>query len=203
MESVLNETDEQNAQAIADMTDPMEEEMGEEVISQEVIDHHLSPLIVNKRRFVYSDKTMYRVYETAKESIVVEADSAHEAAEKSGVDEPYKIIKDRALNRLVLEEESIESTEDTISFDTRLPQPREKVVLFVDTVKSGGEERVETKFEPLSIGDLSGQVPHESDTAVLPDQGVQAAEDPSQPSPEGGERPLTPEEVDGLLNENV
>jgi hypothetical protein len=67
------------------------------------------------------DVRAYRVYSTHDEFVVVDADAAHEAIEKSGIEHPLRIINVSQALGLVLDDDMLESSDE----DALLPVSEE------------------------------------------------------------------------------
>lgn len=176
--------------------------------------NHLRPIIIQRKRFAHSEQTVYRVYSAPGEYQLVEANTANEAFEKSGIRRPHKIEREtlhhQASVRAGLLSDAPE--EETTAFDPNLPDPQDLgPVLYAILSEQIGHEPEQT-FESISILDLRKKAPAPAEP--LPAEAApliaepDAMHTPLQPDPEpvaatAAEEPeseaLTPEQVEALL----
>ncbi len=179
--------------------------------------HHLSPIIMNHRRFINADKTIYRIYTNASQFTLVEADSAHEAYTKSGVSRAHKIERDLYTRYSALSREQLTPSDKQTHTNVELPDADE---LRTFLIAAFGDDALPHKadFEEMAIGDLQKGVepevvppvetasiePSGMDEATAPELAASDLEDKaaaaSEPEEEIGEHVLSPEEVEALLN---
>lgn len=178
----------------------------------------LNPIIINERSFKNSGASLYRVYTAPGEFNMVEADSAHEAFAKSGLDRVFKIERENFYRYVSLDADLLEEKEgDGVTMDTHLPDPEEMHTLLTAALSDLAEiPTIEEQFEGLTLGDLNKggaakveasaedaapvkEEPapaQETAEAVAAETPVEAA---TEPEAELGEE-LSSDAVDALLN---
>lgn len=131
--------------------------------------HHLKPITINRRRFADADKILYRVYSAPGEFKLVEANSAHEAFEKSEIARPHKIERELFYRYLALSPNQIEAdTGDSVDTDVNLPDADEmKTLLFAALDDGSLKPSAEEAFTGLSINQLNGKGFEEDEAAAL------------------------------------
>lgn len=181
--------------------------------------HHLEAIIIKKNRFVYHDKTLYRVYDKPDHFQLVEAESAAEAFEKSGLKHAVKIQRELFYHYIALDRELMETGDEVTQFDTRLPDGEDRRVLLDAALLAGEAQEQAEPFEELSLRDLFAREEEEVAQNALQEAGPceqqqSAAEDAesgfgsepeSEPEsvPETEQEPaaeLSAAEVNALLN---
>ena len=171
----------------------------------------MQPISVSRKRFGYAERTLYRVYTTATHFELVEAESAHEAFEKGGVDEPYKIERELFYRYVAIPPDLVNETEDDerVETDIRLPEPGEKEALLTAALDMDEYEASLPQFENVELGELHStkepeEVFIEPATEDEPETPTATAEPQPEPEPEkpdvGDSEELSPEEVEALLN---
>lgn len=190
----------------------------------------LSPIYLNRKRYVYSDKPLYRVYAQPGDFKLIEADSALEAFEKSGIARAYKIEREHFYRTLALEPEQVlVSDRPAMPMDHELPEPGAKKSLHFTAFD--GDSGPVNAFEELTISSLryepqmkpidiaqperpgSPAIDEGEDDALMQEEEHEAENfqavnpeiiPPSQPLSQAEEAAaLTADEVDALLNGNA
>lgn len=126
--------------------------------------HHLSPIIMNHRRFINADKVVYRIYTSPSQFTLVEADSAHEAYTKSGLSRAHKIERDAYTNYADLSSEQLSPKDRQVETDVHLPDADELRTLLIAAL---GDDIISHKpdFEEMAIGELQKADPQMTDAA--------------------------------------
>lgn len=170
-------------------------------------EHHLAPLIISRKRFAYAEKTTYRVYKAAAEFVLIEADSAHEAIQKSGVGAPLRVQREMVSRYHALESQLVQTHADDIPAvtDVVMPESSEVVGLVYQGMFDGSEDKAVIAFEGMSFADLK----RKEKPKAVPVEDAPAPAPVVQSAPEYVAEPaaieeesdvLTPEEVERLLN---
>ncbi len=169
-------------------------------------EHHLAPLIINRKRFVHAEKTVYRVYKSAADYVLIEAESAYEAIQKSGVETPLRVQREMVSRYHALESNLVQTHEGDMPAvtDVVMPEHSEVVGLVYQGMFDGSEDEKVTPFESMSFADLKRKeklktVPTEVAPPVVQ---VAVVEEPIAAAPtliEEESDILTPEEVERLL----
>lgn len=190
--------------------------------SQQTKSHHLEAIMVKRSRFSYADKTLYRVYDSEEHFELVEAESAHEAFEKSTVKNAIKIQRELFYHYVAIDPELMEPTDEVIEVDVQLPNDEEKRILLDAAMLDEAEARSAKVFEELALAeiwdksrghdtavetDLLEATPppvEEEPASILPQpnkEDVSAAQPEPEPEPEPEEEvELSADDVNALLN---
>lgn len=169
--------------------------------------HHLSPLIIQRKRFVHSEKVVYRVYKGTADYVLVEADSAYEAIQKSGVETPLRVQREQISRYHALESQLMQTVDGDLPMatDVAMPESSEVVGLVYQGMFDGSEDAAVVPFEGMSFADLTRKkIPKAAlvEVAVPVVQAASVIEEPVAAEPTAIEEEsdvLTPEEVERLL----
>lgn len=187
----------------------------EGILIMEEIHNHLKPIIIQRKRFAPTEQTLYRVYSAPGEYQSVEANTANEAFEKSGIRRPHKIERETMHQQNTVKAGLLShvSDEEEVSFDTHLPDPEDLKPVLYALLSEESSDHQAPAFESIFITDLKKARPVPLDVFVEPEPEIPvpevmaALEQPLQPyipaAPEDvstEEEALTPEQVDALLN---
>lgn len=163
--------------------------MSEEVESVEV--RVIDPLAVRRKRLANADITRYRVYRDNTDFVVIEAGSAFEALQKSGIENAALIQRDMPLVNASIQHDAVEDKGET---STLAAGDDAIAAALIDESVFELAEAGEA-FEAVSLTELGKRSSNELVT-VLPPQPVA----PKLPTPPAGEAGvLSPEDVAALL----
>ena len=156
-----------------------------------------APLEMNVSSLGRDLSKVYKVVRTNGEVVEVEADSAAEAVEKSGVKQPIKVVN-AAYERSVMIEQGGLKEEDAKALTDINPENRTSLgFLIVDDL----EDEEPEPFEEMGLGVLTKNKSQEEAELEPPKVEEPAAEEPPAPKGPDPEKGLSPEEVRGLLND--
>lgn len=112
----------------------------------------IQPISVRHTHIIDNDKVRYRVYRSPTEYIAVIAENALMAMKLSGVNEPYKVMRDLHHDGVAIEASKLRDNEETPQIHIRLTQQT------ADEQKKhiDGFQKIEIDhpFMPLSLGEL-------------------------------------------------
>lgn len=116
----------------------------------------LSSITLNRKHYVYSNKPIYRVYSSRSDFKLVEADSASEAFEKSGVVRPVKIEREHFYRTLALQANDMQASDESVEINVELPDMNGKTGLVFAALD---DETLNDKpdFEELSLSDMKAK----------------------------------------------
>lgn len=166
---------------------------------------HLSPIRIDMKRFKQQEQRLYRVYSAPGEYRIIEADSAHEAYQKSGVARVHKIERESFYRYVALRSDQIEATDQGMEFNTELPEMGDiREVLIAALADLPEQQNLEQRFEALGFGDLTQKKPDLPVEMPAPrtEEAVNTVSFAAAPDADEDADPLTPEEVNKLLNEH-
>lgn len=184
--------------------------------------HHLKPIIIQRKRYAQADRSLYRVYAAPGQYELIEATTAHEAFEKSGIRRPHKIERETLLQHTALTPEHLgETLDEPVAFDPSLPDPADMASGIFAAILDSADGTSPVLFEDLLIDQLNRKPAPEAlpetatpapvgppeAPAIIAAEVTAAPEPPSEAltpalaeEPEAPEAALTPEQVDALLN---
>ena len=116
----------------------------------------IEPIALRRATLADSDKVRYRVYSSPSESIVVIAESALVALKISGIEKPYKIVRDLSAVGATIEAQKMAPPQAS---DGRVPmaierQEKEKQ-LMTELAAPKSQQSIDTEnFKPMNIADL-------------------------------------------------
>lgn len=178
----------------------------------------IESLAIRRAELTDADKVRYRVYRSADDFIAVIAESALMAVKVSGIDAPYRIVRDLPSEGIAIMADRMAKQEGT---PLRVSLPTEKVHKKIELPKRDDGATVHKDFTPMHIRDLQKPKtrririlsPEELETmAVQSSKKVEAAP-PPPPEPElrpiveavpiVEEAPAAPSDPDKLTPEQV
>jgi hypothetical protein len=116
----------------------------------------IEPIALRRATLADGDKVRYRVYSSPTESIVVIAESALMALKISGIEKPYKIVRDLSAVGATIEAQKMSPAHAS---DSRVPiaterQEKEKQ-LMTELAAPKSQQSMDTEnFKPMNIADL-------------------------------------------------
>jgi len=124
----------------------------------------IQPITVRHAEIIDQDKVRYRVYRSPTEYIAVIAENALMAMKLSGVDQPYKVMRDLFHEGMQVEAARMRESEDGPNIAIRLtPQsPEDKK----DTIGNFAVVNLDQPFTPLMLNEL--KQPRVSDEHIVP-----------------------------------
>lgn len=164
----------------------------------------IEPIALRRATLADSDKVRYRVYSSPSESIVVIAESALVALKISGIEKPYKIVRDLSAVGATIEAQKMQPAQAS---DSRVPmaterQEKEKQ-LMTELAAPKSQQSIDTEnFKPMNIADLQHNgLPRAR--ILPPDLLSEIIEQHTKAAPAAPESPATVEPTTAALPETI
>lgn len=136
-------------------------------VQSEEVEHQqpasLESLGIHRSRFVYAEKNLYRVYDQPDHYQLVDADSAYEAFEKSGLTKAVKIQREAFYHYVAISPELLEEGDHVIELNPQLPSLEERQILLDAALLESDDIGPVKLFEEISLRNLTREAIEEAE----------------------------------------